>query len=263
MTMATDRRPVGDMLREWRTRRRLSQLDLALQAEISSRHLSFLETGRSAPSREMVLRLADQLDVPLRDRNDLLLAAGFAPVYPHGSLDSAEMAPVRDAVRHVLAGHEPFPAVAVDRTWNLLDANAAASLLSDGIAPELMRPPANMLRASLHPEGLAPRIVNLNEWRASLLASLRRLIAVSQDPELTSLFEELLSYPGGESHPEPPAGSRVAIPLRVRTGGKELSLLATHTTFGTPLDITVAELSIEAFFPADAPTADYLRRRIR
>jgi transcriptional regulator with XRE-family HTH domain len=260
MTSVTvERRAVGDLLREWRTRRRLSQLDLALQAEISARHLSFVETGRSAPSRDMVLRLADQLDVPLRDRNSLLLAAGFAPAYPQATLDSAEMAPVREAVRHVLGGHEPFPAIAVDRMWNLLDSNAAASLLSDGIAPELMRPPANMLRASLHPDGLAPRIVNLAEWRASLLTSLRRLIAVSPDPELSALLDELLSYPGGEPGSEPPAGSRVAIPVRIRLGDAELSLLATHTTFGTPLDITVAELSIEAFFPADAATAAFLR----
>jgi exonuclease SbcD len=168
------------------------------------------------------------------------------------------MAPVRAAVRHVLAAHEPFPAMAVDRMWNLLDANAAVSLLSDGIAPELMRPPANMLRASLHPDGLAPRIVNLGEWRANVISSLGRLIAVSADPKHSELLDELLAYPGG-GEPPAPAPGRVAVPLRLRHGDRELAFLATHTTFGTPLDITVAELSIEAFFPADAGTADFLR----
>ena len=259
MTALAPDRMVGDMLREWRMRRRLSQLDLALQAEISARHLSFVETGRSAPSRDMVLRLADQLGVPLRERNGLLLAAGYAPAYPQAALDAEEMAPVRAAVRHVLAAHEPFPAMAVDRMWNLLDANASTALFTDGVAPELLSPPANMLRASLHPDGLAPRIVNLGEWRANVIATLRRIIAVSADQGLADLLEELLGYPGGESAPEAPAPGRVAVPLRIRHDDAELTFLATHTTFGTPLDITVAELSIEAFFPADAGTAAFLR----
>jgi transcriptional regulator with XRE-family HTH domain len=258
--LTPDRRPVGGMLREWRTRRRLSQLDLALLAEISPRHLSFVETGRSAPSRDMVLRLTGHLGVPLRDRNGLLLAAGYAPAYPEASLDSEEMAAVRAAVRHVLAAHEPFPAMAVDRAWNLLDANDAVRLFTDGIAAEILRPPANMLRASLHPDGLAPRIVNLGEWRANVISSLRRQIAVSADPKHSELLAELLAYPGGNDGRSTIVPGRVAIPLRLRHGDRELAFLATHTTFGTPLDITVAELSIEAFFPADAGTASFLRQ---
>jgi transcriptional regulator with XRE-family HTH domain len=253
--------PVGDLLRQWRERRRLSQLDLALQAEISARHLSFVETGRSTPSREMVLHLAAQLDLPLRERNTLLLAAGYAPVYSETPLDAAQLAGVRAAVRQVLRGHEPYPAVVVDRGWNLVEANAGVALLTEGVAPELLVAPANALRVSLHPEGMAPRILNLGEWRAHLLGRLRRQIAHTADPALVRLYDELHAYPCAQPEPEVelPGPGAICVPLRLRHGGHELAFFSTVATFGTPLDITVAELVIESFFPADPGTAALLK----
>ncbi|MFB9907039.1 helix-turn-helix domain-containing protein [Allokutzneria oryzae] len=253
--------PVGGLLRDWRGRRRLSQLDLALRADISARHLSFVETGRSAPSREMVLRLADQLDVPLRERNQLLLAAGFAPAYQESALDSPRLAAVHAAVRQVLAAHEPFPSVAVDRRWNMVEANAASALFTDGIAPHLLAGQPNALRISLHPEGLAPRIANLGQWRAHLLNRLAREVAVSGDEEVAELLAELRRYPCDEPEIEVPDTAEVFVPLRLRHGEAELSLLSTVSTFGTAVDITVAELSVESFFPADTATAEFLRNR--
>ncbi|MGR6318492.1 helix-turn-helix transcriptional regulator [Micromonospora soli] len=254
-------RSVGGLLREWRERRRLSQLALAHEAEISPRHLSFVETGRARPSREMVLRLAEHLNVPLRDRNHLLLAAGYAPAYPQAALDSPELRRVRAAVRLVLRAHEPWPAVAVDRLWRLVDANAAVPVLTAGAAPHLLRPPVNALRLTLHPEGLAPRVVNLGQWRTHVLGRLRRQAALTADADLAALHDELSGYPGGTPGPAPaePAPGDVVVPLRLRHGGGELHLLSTVSTFGTPLDVTVAELSIETFLPADEATAEALR----
>src|SRR4051794_11198549 len=186
---------VGLLLRDWRRRRRLSQLDLALDAGVSTRHLSFVETGRSRPSPEMVVHLAEQLDVPLRDRNRLLLAAGYAPAYRERTLDQPELGPIREAVDRVLAAHEPYPAVVVDRGWNLVASNASVAMLLDGVPPELLEPPANVLRISLHPEGVAPRIVNLGEWRAHLLERLAREVALTGDPDLVALHDELRAYP--------------------------------------------------------------------
>jgi transcriptional regulator with XRE-family HTH domain len=257
----TRQRPVGELLRQWRERRRLSQLDLSIQADISTRHLSFLETGRSVPSREMVLHLADELDVPLRDRNRLLLAAGFAPVYGETSLDAPEMAAVRAAARKILTGHEPYPAGLVDRRWNLVDANSSLAMFTEDVPAELLAPPLNVLRLSLHPDGLAPRIINLGEWRAHLLGRLRREIAVTADASLAELYEELAAYPCTD--PEPHLDNEVVLPLRLRHRGVELSFFSMVATFGTPADITVAELSIESFFPSDEPTAEFLRGRIR
>ena len=260
MTALGERAPLGTLLREWRQRRRLSQLDLALEAGVSARHLSFLETGRSKPSREMVLHLAAELDLPLRDRNQMLMAAGFAPEYADRTIDAPEMAPVREALDLVLGGHEPYPAVVIDRWWNLVTANRSVSLLTGDVAPALLEPPANVLRLSLHPEGLAPRIANLGEWRAHLLDRLRREVALTADPSLAALLEELLGYPGGEAieeHGGPPLG--IAVPLRLRAGDGELRFFSTVATFGTAIDVTLAELSIEAFFPADAETAEALR----
>jgi transcriptional regulator with XRE-family HTH domain len=253
--------PFGDLLREWRQRRRLSQLDLACEAKVSTRHLSFLETGRATPSREMVLHLAEQLELPLRERNQLLLAAGYAPVYRETALDSPQLAAVREAVRQVLVGQEPYPALAVDRGWNLLEANAGVSLLTVGVPPELLAPPVNVLRVSLHPDGLAPRIVNLGEWRAHLLTRLRRQLALTADSELAALYDELRAYPCDQPEPdiELPGPGDVVVPLRIRHETGELAFFSTVTTFGTPLDITVAELAIESFFPADAETAAVLR----
>jgi transcriptional regulator with XRE-family HTH domain len=254
MTTAT----LGDLLRDWRRRRHLSQLDLALDAGVSARHLSFLETGRSKPSREMVLHLSEQLDVPLRDRNALLLAAGFAPAYEARPIDSPEMAPARDALDKILTGHEPYPAVVVDRWWNLVAANRAIALFTDLVAPHLLEPPVNVLRASLHPEGFAPRIVNLGEWRAHLLDRLRRQVTLTGDEELAALDEELSAYPGGDGHEV--GGGEIAVPLRFRADEGELRFFGTIATFGTAVDITLSELAIEAFFPADAETAELLRR---
>src|SRR3954469_21970511 len=197
MSVMTARTEVGGLLKEWRHRRRMSQLDLAVEADVSPRHLSFVETGRSRPSRELLLHLAEHLDVPLRDRNTLLLAAGFAPAYRETGLDAGEMAPVRDALEKILAGHEPFPAVIVDRHWNLVSANRPAmAVLTDGVDPDLLAPPVNALRVSLHPRGMAPRIANLDEWSAHLLTRLHRQHMATADPELGRLYDELREYPG-------------------------------------------------------------------
>jgi transcriptional regulator with XRE-family HTH domain len=259
VTTTVSRSPVGELLRQWRERRRISQLDLSIEADISTRHLSFVETGRSQPSRDMVLRLADSLDVPLRERNHLLLAAGYAPVYGETALSAPQLAAVRQAIRRVLKAHEPFPAVVVDRAWNLVDANATIALLTADVAPQLLEPPVNVLRLALHPDGVAPRIVNLGEWRAHLLARLRREIAVSADERLVALLDELRDYPGDTPDGAVTGSGDVVVPLRIRTDVGELSFLSTVATFGTPLDVTVAELSIESFFPANPETADALR----
>jgi transcriptional regulator with XRE-family HTH domain len=252
-------RPVGDLLREWRQRRRLSQLDLASEAEISMRHLSFLETGRSQPSRDMVLHLAEQLDVPLRDRNVLLQAAGFAPVFPERPLGDPALKAARQAIDQVLAGHEPNPALAVDRHWTLIASNAATRRLLAGTEPALLRPPVNVLRLSLHPQGLAPRTANLGEWH--ILARLRRQIDISGDPVLVRLLRELRDYPGSdEAHGVDRDATAVAVPFRLIMDAGVLSFFSTTTVFGTPVDITLSELAVEAFFPADQQTAEALRR---
>ncbi|WP_028061645.1 helix-turn-helix domain-containing protein [Candidatus Solirubrobacter pratensis] len=256
-----DQPTVGKLLRSWRDARRLSQLELSLEAEVSTRHLSFVETGRAQPSREMIVRLAEHLDVPLRERNELLLAAGYAPAYAESEMDDERMRTVRAAVRQVLAGHEPYPAVVVDRHWELLDANAAVGLLLEGVDPAQLEPPVNVLRLALHPGGVAPRIANLGEWRAHLLARLRRQVLATHDPQLTALLEELRGYPCDQPEPvvEMPGPGEIVVPLRLRRGDGELRFMSIVSTFGTPLDITVQELSIEAFFPADAATAEVLR----
>jgi transcriptional regulator with XRE-family HTH domain len=265
MSDVIDRPAVGLLLRDWRKRRHLSQLDLALEAGVSNRHLSFVETGRARPSAELVMHLAEQLDVPLRERNGLLLAAGYAPAYGQRDLAEPEMGPVREALQRVLAGHEPYPALVVDRHWGMVDANRAVALLTAGVAAHLLEPPVNVLRLALHPEGLAPRVVNLAEWRAHLLDRLGRQAVASGDPALGVLYEELAAYPcGGERSPPPDlTASEVAVPLRLRVGDVEgdgeLAFISTITTFGTAVDITVSELSIEAFFPADEATAGKLR----
>jgi transcriptional regulator with XRE-family HTH domain len=255
--------PIGDQLRQWRERRRLSQMDLALQAEVSTRHLSFVETGRSKPSREMILRLAEQLGLPLRERNHLLLAGGYAPVYAESALDSPHMAAVRGAVRQLMTSHEPYPAVVVDRSWNMVDSNASSELFGEGCAPWLLEPPANALRISLHPDGMAARIVNLGEWRAHLLSELRQQIALTRDPEVCELYDELRGYPCDQPEPdvEVPGPGSIFVPLRIRHQGRELAFFSTIATFGTPLDITMAELAIESFFPADEDTRAFLHSR--
>lgn len=255
-------RSVGELLREWRDRRRISQLALSISAEISTRHLSFVETGRSKPSRDMVLRLGEHLDVPLRERNQLLLAAGYAPVYTAGSLVDPELATARQAVRQLLTGHEPYPAVVVDRSWDLVEANSSISVLTGNVALELLEPPVNVLRATLHPEGMAPHILNLGEWRSHLLGRLRRQVEQTADPRLADLLAELRGYPCDQPVPEVevPGPGDILVPLRIRDGETELAFFTTVATFGTPLDVTLAELVIESFFPADAVTATQLRK---
>jgi transcriptional regulator with XRE-family HTH domain len=254
---------VGDLLRGWRQRRRLSQLDLSLEAEVSARHLSFVETGRSKPSRELVLHLAEHLDVPLRERNSLLLAAGYAPVYQERSLEDAEMDPVREALDLILSGHEPYPAVIVDRRWDLVTGNGAAlTLFTAGVAPELLEPPVNVYRLGLHPDGLAPRVRNLAEYSTHLLIRLQREVALTGDAALAALLDEVRDYPD-LTHPmsvDADPARMLFLPMEFTTvDGRELSFFSTLATFGTALDITVAEMSIEAFFPADAATQAALR----
>jgi transcriptional regulator with XRE-family HTH domain len=253
-------RPVGTLLREWRERRRLSQLDLSIQAEVSTRHLSFVETGRSRPTPEMILRLTEQLDVPLRERNALLLAGGYAPIYQHHALDEPELATVRGALRQVLAGHEPYPAVVVNRWWELMESNSATAQLTAGCSPALLEPPVNVLRLSLHPDGMAPRISNLPQWRAHLLHQLRRRADRLGDQRLADLHAELLGYPGGLA--EPPAPTSAVLALRFRHESGELSLFSISAVVSTATDVTVEELAIESFYPADADTAERLGRLV-
>lgn len=250
----------GALLRWWRRRRRLSQLDLSVTSGVSTRHLSFLETGRAAPSRDMVLRLAERLELPLRERNVLLTAAGFARAYSQQAIDAPEMDSVRAAIDQVLAGHEPYPALAVDRYWNVVSMNDAAGVLAEGVAEHLFGPPANVYRMSLHPDGLATRIVNLPELAHHLLAQLRHDADVSGDPQLAALLAEVESYPTVRAAgPPSPGRGGVVTPMRLRHPRGELSMFTTIATFGTPVDVTVDELAIESFFPADAATAARLR----
>ncbi|NJC05420.1 transcriptional regulator with XRE-family HTH domain [Sphingomonas kaistensis] len=249
---------LGTSLREWRQRRRLSQLDLAAEAEISSRHLSFIETGRTAPSRAMVLRIADTLDLPLRERNALLLAAGFAPDHGERSLDDPALDAARAAVERIIDCHMPFPALAVDRCWNLLHANPAVLRLLDGAADHLLGAGLNVLRLSLHPEGLAPRIVNLAQWKAHLLHRLGQQLRASADPRLDLLLQELRSYPAPASE-RPPSASDFVSPLVLETPAGRLSLLSTTTIFGTANDVTLSEITIESFFPVNEASAAILR----
>jgi transcriptional regulator with XRE-family HTH domain len=264
LSSGAGRRSVGELLREWRVRRRMSQLLLATEAEISTRHLSFVESGRATPSREMVMHLAEQLDVPLRERNALLVAAGYAPMYRERPLDDPHLAAARDAVELVLRGHEPYPALAVDRHWNIVASNGALAPLIGDASPALLAAPINALRLSLHPEGIAPRILNWHAWRAHLLARLQRQIEASADDVLVKLHDELATYPappGAAPASSEPIQHLIAVPLRVRSALGELSFYSTTTVFGTPVDITLSELAIEAFFPADARTAEALRNK--
>ncbi|MFC5521383.1 helix-turn-helix domain-containing protein [Polaromonas jejuensis] len=255
--------PFGEHLRHWRQHRRLSQLDLADEADISTRHLSFMETGRSVPSREMVLRLTERLDIPLRERNALLVAAGYAPMYRERPLSDPALASARQAVELILKSHEPFPALALDRHWNLVAANAALPQLLAGADPELLKPPVNVLRLSLHPGGLAGKIVNLVQWRTHLFERLRQQIAATADPVLADLLEELRAYPVSEGAADTHLDGEhlgVAMPLKFRTGHGVLSFISTTTIFGTPVDVTLQELMLETFFPADAFTGEVLRQ---
>ncbi|CAH2788833.1 MAG: Transcriptional regulator, Xre family [uncultured Paraburkholderia sp.] len=261
----TASRSVGDLLREWRQRRPMSQLLLAAEADISTRHLSFVESGRAMPSREMVMHLAERLDVPLRARNALLIAAGYAPLFRERPLSDPQLSAAREAVELVLKGHEPYPALAIDRHWTIVATNNALTPLLAGASPDLLKPPVNALRLSLHPDGIAASIVNWHAWREHVLARLQRQIDVSADDTLCALRDELAAYPPPPGAEVPDAGdsplNQIAVPLRLRlrTPLGELSFFSTTTVFGTPVDVTLSELAIEAFFPADPQTAAALR----
>ena len=258
--------PFGRLLRHWRTQRCCSQQALALQAEVSARHLSWLETGKALPSRAMVLRLAERLDVPLRERNSLLAAAGYAPLFIERGLDDPAMAPARQALQRLLDAHEPWPALAVDRHWNLLAHNRLVPLLMAGAAPALLQPPVNVLRLSLHPQGLAPRVANIVAWRAHVLARLQRQVAITGDPVLTRLLDELRQLPlpsnaAPAAADEADAGPHidVAVPLTLHGPTGPLNFITAITVFGAPHDVTLSELAVETLLPADEATAMALR----
>ncbi|WP_030243575.1 helix-turn-helix domain-containing protein [Streptomyces sp. NRRL S-350] len=271
---------VGPLLRGWRERRQLSQLQLALRADSSARHLSFVENGRSRPSRELVLRLAEQLNVPVRERNTLLLAAGYAPHYPETPLDDPSMDAVRGGMERLLAAHDPYPAAVLDGGFRVLAANRSLGLLLDGVAPHLLAPPLNAIRVALHPDGLAPRIVNLRQWRQHLLERLERQLELVRAESLRRLYEEVRGYPQPADGPADPTGGLsggpaggpaggpsggrlpFALPVRMRHEGQVLSFLSTVATFTAPLDVTVSELAMETFLPADAQTARFLHSAV-
>lgn len=265
MYAADSTRPVGDLVREWRQRRGVSQLRLALKADVSARHLSFVETGRARPSRDMVLRLSEQLGIPLRQRNALLLAAGYAPAFHERSLDDPALAGARQAIDRLLAGHEPYPALAVDRHWNIAATNRSVAPLLADVSPALLEPPVNALRLALHPGGAAPRIANLGEWRHHVFERLQQQIDVTADPVLIDLLRELREYPGPRDteHPVSFGDSRVLVPLKLISPVGMLNLISTTMVFGTPLDVTLSELALETFFPADEATAELLRHLAR
>jgi transcriptional regulator with XRE-family HTH domain len=253
---------VGSLLKIWRERRRKSQLDLALDAEISTRHLSFVETGRARPSREMILLLAENLEIPLRERNKILVAGGYAPQFSEKSFEDVSLQAARQAVDLILKAHEPFPALAVDRHWNMVAANKTVPLMLDGVDPALLEPPVNVLRLSLHPNGLARRIVNLKEWREHLLSRLKKQVEDTADFELEKLLKELSSYRNApQSRVEDKKNEPgIVISLNVESKFGQLSFISTTTVFGTPVDVTISEIALETFFPADEATTEIFRK---
>ncbi|MDQ1049846.1 helix-turn-helix domain-containing protein [Streptomyces sp. V4I2] len=257
-------RGVGPLLRAWREQRRVSQLELALRADSSARHISFIETGRSRPSEEMVLRLAEHLDVPVRERNALLLAAGYAPHYPETPLDDPALDALREGMERLIQGYEPYPALVLDAMYNVLAANRGILMLLDGVPEFLLAPPLNAMRLTLHPQGLAPRIRNLREWRGHLLAQMERHIALYRSDPLRELYEEVAAYPvpeaagdGRDGQPAEPV-PYFALPMKIEHEGRTLSFISSISTFNTPMDVTVAELAIETLLPADPATVKYL-----
>jgi len=258
--MSVQQPPFGVVLRRWRERRRMTQMDLAFAANASTRHLSYLETGRAQPSREMVMRLGEYLDVPLRERNTLLLAAGFAPAFQERPL--AELSAAREAIAQVLDAHKPYPAFAVDRHWNIVLSNRVLPQLYVDVVPELLRPPVNSVRLTLHPQGMAPRIVNLAEWRNHVITELRHQLDARADAGTQALLKEVMAYPTppGAAAVEPEEGAeRFATPLKIRTEAGVVSFLSTITVFGTPTDVTLSELALEMLFPADTRTVAVVR----
>jgi len=253
MTVLDVRPGVGDLLKAWRGKRRMSQFDLSLAAEVSTRHLSYVETGRSKPSRAFLLHVAEHLDVPLRARNDLLVAAGYAPLYGETNLDDPAMAQVRQALDLVLAKQEPYPALVVDRVWNLVMANQGAAILFEDLDPAFLERP-NVLRASLHPDGLAKRIEGFDVFSGHILGRLRRQVALTGDEQLTALYDELAALPGVATVEPLTDHPGVVLPVRLRSARGVLSFFTTAATFGTAADVTLSELTVESFFPADEAT---------
>ncbi|MEV4442717.1 helix-turn-helix transcriptional regulator [Streptomyces sp. NPDC049577] len=265
MTTVVEAPTVGALLREWRDRRRISQLELALRADSSARHISFIETGRSRPSQEMVLRLADHLDIPVRERNALLVAAGYAPHYPERPLDDPALEGLRAGLQQLLRGYEPFPALVVDGTYQVLAANSGITMLLEGVAPRLLAPPLNAMRLTMHPEGLAPRIRNYHEWREHLLHQMERQLALLRSAPLRALYDEVSAFPlpergGTERAADGEGRLPFALPMVIEHAGRTLSFISTIATFNTPMDVTVSELALETFLPADPETAAFLRR---
>ena len=260
--MSEKTQTVGGLLKMWRERRRKSQLDLALDAEISTRHLSFVETGRAKPSREMILLLAENLEIPLRERNKILIVAGYAPQFSEKSFDDISLSAARVAIDLILKGHEPFPAMAVDRHWNMVAANKIVPLFLEGVAPELLVPPVNVLRLSLHPEGLAKQIVNLRQWRNHLLVRLKKQVEDTADFQLEKLFDELSGYKitGKKSEEVSDEQAGIIVPLKIETKFGTLVFISTITVFGTPVDVTVSEIALETFFPADDATREFFNK---
>ncbi|MEV6398001.1 helix-turn-helix transcriptional regulator [Streptomyces sp. NPDC051907] len=267
-TVAPDMR-VGQLLRGWREQRRISQLELALRADSSARHISFIETGRSRPSEEMILRLAEHLDVPMRERNALLLAGGYAPQYTETALDDPAMGALREGIKALLEGYEPYPALVVDATYTVVAANRGIAMLMEGLPEHLITPPVNAVRITLHPEGLASRIRNLPQWRGHLLAQMERQIALVRSDALRELYDEVAAYPLAETGADGGHGTEhgedeaehayFALPLRIEHDGRVLSFVSSISTFNTPMDVTVAELAIETLLPADPATVAYLQ----
>ncbi|WP_042164860.1 helix-turn-helix domain-containing protein [Streptomyces sp. NBRC 110035] len=267
---ATATESVGPLLRAWREQRRISQLELALRADSSARHISFVETGRSRPSEEMVLRLAEHLDVPVRERNALLLAAGYAPRFPETPLDDPALEALREGIGRLIAGYEPYPALVVDAMYDVVAANRGIMMLFDGVPESLLVPPLNAVRLTLHPRGLAPRIRNLREWRGHLLEQMERQIALRRSAPLRALYEEVAAFPVPEPEPDSTEGAGAAdgeesasvayfaLPMRIEHEGRILSFVSSISTFNTPMDVTVAELAVETLLPADPATAKYL-----
>ncbi|HEY7979483.1 MAG TPA: helix-turn-helix transcriptional regulator [Rhizomicrobium sp.] len=252
--------PVGSQLRQWRQRRHLSQLDLAGDARISARHLSFVETGRSQPSREMILHLAEQLEVPMRERNVLLVAAGYAPIFSERNLNDPALGPARAAIDAIIESQKPYPCFAIDRYWNVVASNSALQELYEGVAEELLKPPVNGMRLTLHPDGMAPRVENLGEWRAHLLHQLRERVELTADPKLIALQKEMLSYPAPSAPTHVSPGDAIVIPFKVRIKAGLLSFFTTTMVFGSPVDVTLSELAIESFFPADDATRALVKK---
>ncbi|WP_406302121.1 helix-turn-helix transcriptional regulator [Streptomyces sp. NBC_00879] len=264
MTTVASDTGVGPLLRGWRDRRRISQLELALRADSSARHISFVETGRSRPSEEMILRLAEHLEVPVRERNALLLAAGYAPRFTETPLDDPSMGALREGIERLLRGYEPYPAIVVDGSYTVVAANRGIAMLLEGLPEHLLTPPLNAMRITLHPEGLAPRIRNLREWRGHLLAQMERQIALARSESLRALYDEVAAYPlpagsDAEERQEPAPAPYFALPLQIEHEGRVLSFVSSISTFNTPMDVTVAELAIETLLPADPATVKYLQ----